>query len=131
MKNQYFKKDKKAQVYVEGERYQDAYGIWHDGSGVYPIAASSLWCYARQNSQTLGFASGVAYINEESRFFVFNNNPNIKQGRLIRYKDKWFTIQRVDTNDDYNGDMFVYADDTPIGDTPKDSDIKPYDPTKL
>lgn len=130
MKNQYFKKDKKAQVYIEAGSYQDAYGIWHKG-GFYPIAASSLWCYARQNSQTLGFAAGVAYVNEESRFFVFNHNDHIEQGDLILYKEKWFTIQRVDTQDDYNGDMFVYADDTPSGDIPKSSDVKPYDPTKL
>ncbi len=130
MKNQYFTKDKKAQVYIQAGSYQDAYGIYHTG-GYYPIAASSLWCYARQNSQSLGFSAGVAYVNEESRFFVFNNNAHIVQGALILYKEKWYTIQRVDTKDDYNGDMFVYADDTPSGDTPRQSDIKAYDPTKL
>jgi len=130
MKNQYFKKDKKAQVYFQSDGYKDDYGVYHKG-GVYPIAASSLWCYARQNSQSLSFGNGVAYVNEESRFFVFNNNEKIKQGRLIKYKDAWYTIQRVDTADDYNGDMFVYADDTPTGEIPKQSDIKPYDPTKL
>lgn len=119
MKNQYFKKDKKAFVYTSGEKYQDAYGIWHDGKATSISGSTPLWCYARQNSQSIGFASGVAYVNEESRFFVFNNNPEIKQGRFIKYKNTWFTIQRVDTMDDYNGDMFVYADDTPIGDIPK------------
>jgi len=130
MKNQYFKKDKKAQVYFQSAGYKDDYGVYHKGA-YYPIAPSSLWCYARQNSQTLGFAAGVAYVNEESRFFVFNHNDHIEQGDLILYKEKWFTIQRVDTQDDYNGDMFVYADDTPSGSIPKSSDVKPYDPTKL
>ena len=118
MKNQYFKKDKKAFIYKDGESYQDAYGIWHDGKAESISGNTPLWCYARQNSQTLGFSAGIAYVNEESRFFVFNNNPEIKQGRFILYRDKWFTIQRVDTRDDYNGDMFVYADDTPNGDIP-------------
>lgn len=130
MKNQYFKKDKKAQVYIKTDSYKDEYGVTHKGA-CYPISESSLWCYARQNSQTLGFGNGVAYVNEESRFFVFNKNAHIKQAALILYKEKWYTIQRVDTQDDYNGDMFVYADDTPTGDIPKSSDIKPYDPTKL
>lgn len=130
MKNQYFKKDKKAQVYKEAPSTQNAYGVYQSG-GFYPIAASSLWCYARQNSQTLGFAAGVAYVNEESRFFVFNHNDHIEQGDLILYKEKWYEIQRVDTTDDYNGDMFVYADDCPSGKTPKASEIHPYDPTKI
>ena len=64
MKNQYFKKDKKAQVYRKPLGYKDEYGVYHKG-GVYPISSSSLWCYARQNSQSLSFGSGVAYVNEE------------------------------------------------------------------
>lgn len=119
MKNQYFKKDKKAFVYTTGSRYQDDFGIWHDGKATSISGTTPLWCYARQNSQSLGFADGLAYVNEESRFFVFNNNPEIKQGCFIKYKDSWFTIQRVDTQDDYNGEMFVYADDTPLGEIPK------------
>lgn len=128
MKNQYFKKDKKAQIYFKAPATQDDLGQWISG-GYYPISESSLWCYARQNSQSLGFSAGVAYVNEESRFFVFNYNEHIEQGALIWYKEKWFTIQRVDTRDDYLGDMFVYADDTPRGDIPKD--VNDYDPTKL
>ena len=130
MKNQYFQKDKKAQIYIEADKYKDSYGVWHSG-GLYPISPSLLWCYARQNSQTLGFGNGVAYVNEESRFFVFNHNDHIKQGGLIYYKEKWFTIQRVDTSNDYNGDMYVYADDTPLGSVPKSSQIMSYDSTKL
>ena len=130
MKNQYFQKDKKAEVFLKKERYQDATGVWR-GGGFYPISASPLWCYARQNSQTVVFNAGVMGLNEESRLFVFNYNPKIKQNMYIRYKGAWFKTTRVDTQDDYNGDMFVYADDTPAGDTPRDTDIKPYDPTKV
>lgn len=118
MKNQYFLKDKKAFVYKRGESYQDSNGVWRPGQAISISGDTPLWCYAKQNSQTLIFSAGVANVNEENRFFVFNYNPEIKQGRYILYRDQWFTIKRIDTQDDYNGDMFVYADDTPKGDLP-------------
>lgn len=130
MKNQYFKKDKKAQVYVTGKPIEDELGQMRP-SGYYPISPISLWCYARQNSQTLSFTEGIAYINDESRFFVFNNNPLIKQATYIKYRDIWYTVSRVDTQDDYNGDMYVYASDTPIGGVPKKNDVHDYDPNQL
>ena len=129
MKNKYFLKDKKAQIYIKTEATEDDIGNWNSGA-YYPISESSLWCYARQNSQGIvWYSAGRFYANDESRFFVFNNNPLIKQGAYILYKNNWYTIKRVDTTDDYNGDMFVYADDTPLGDLPEEEDIKPYDPT--
>ena len=130
MKGQYFLKDKKAEVFIRAPRYQDSSGVWRNG-GVYPISPTPLWCYAKQNAQTISFAAGIAHVNEESRFFVFSNNAHIAQGALIRYKRTWYTVQRVDTQGDYNGDMFVYADDTAIGERPQSADIKPYDPTKI
>ena len=131
MKNQYFQKDKKAEVFFRESGYQTATGIWQQGKDFYPISEFPLWCYARQNSQTVGFHAGIIDVNEESRFFVFNYNPKVKQNMLIRYKGKWYKITRVDTQDDYNGDMFVYADDAPTGEIPKDEHVKPYDPTKV
>jgi len=118
MKNQYFLKDKTAYIYKIGASYKDEYGVTHRGQ-ITQITGSPLWCYARQNSQSLSFTNGIAHVNEESRFFVFNYNEEIKQGCLIKYRNSWYTIQRVDTTDDYRGDMFVYADDTPLGEIPK------------
>lgn len=119
MKNQYFLKDKKAFVYKRGKSYQDSSGVYRPGTPTSISGDTPLWCYAKQNSQAIQFSQGVGYVNEESRFFVFNNNPEIKQNRFILYNGSWFTIKRVDTQDDYNGDMFVYADDTPTGDIPR------------
>lgn len=130
MKGQYFKKDKKAQIYIRVEGEKDIYGVTQKGA-YYPVGESLLWCYARQNYQRIGFTSGIAHINEEGRLFVFNNNVNIVQGAFVFYKEAWYTIIRVDTTDDYNGDMFVYVDDTPEGDIPRQSSIRAYDPTKL
>ena len=47
-----------------------------------------------------------------SVFFVFNYNADIKQGAYIHYRQEWFKVTRVDTTDDYNGEMFVYVKDT-------------------
>lgn len=128
MKNQYFLKDKKAEVYEKTASYKDEYGVTHSG-GVRPISASALWCYARQTSQNVRFHEGNFYASDETRLFVFNNNQKIKPEGLIKYKNAWFTITRVDTQDDYNGDMFVYVEDTPTGDIPKPSNILPYSTT--
>jgi len=130
MKGQYFLKDKKATIYTRIPSYKDEHGVYRKG-GYMPITAAPLWCYARQESQGLKYAAGQLNLNDESRMFVFNNNPHITQTCLILYRGEWYCISRVDTTDDYNGDMFIYVTEAAQGDRPKESEIVPYDPTKL
>ena len=125
MKKQYFQKDKKATVYKKAEGWYDQYGIWREG-GYIPISASPLWCYTRQQSQTISFNDGNFYANDESRLFVFNYNKAIVQGNLINYKGLWYTVERVDNTDDYNTEMFVYVSDTAKGQVPSSTDLLPY-----
>ena len=130
MKNQYYLKDKKATIYTRLPGYKDANAVYHKGS-VMPITPAPVWCYARQQTQGLKFAAGIAFLNDESRLFIFCNNPHIKPNCFVLYRGTWYTIQRVDTYDDYNGDMFVYVDETGVGDKPKDAELIAYDASKL
>ena len=121
MKGQYFLKDKKAQHY---KVYSTGGGV---GDPTYYIAMSPApyWCYCKQLTQEQLFAA-QAYWNDETRFFVFNNKPDIKQYDLLLYKGNWFQVTRVDTTDDYNGETFVYAKDAKGGNKPRPQYIKPY-----
>ena len=117
--NHYFIKDKKAEIF-DRLIVRDSMG----GRITYyiPLSAAPLWCYAKQISASLYFAAR-AYQMEEKRLFVFNFNPDIAVYKLIRYRGQWYEITRVDTDEDYNGDMFVYVKDaTP----PQDNYIMPY-----
>ena len=104
-KGLYYLKDKQAQIYkkmdisLSGEMPRFAY---------MPLSASPLWCYASQMSQDLVFQA-AHWGNNETRFFVFNYHKGVDIDQMVEYKGKWFTITRVDTADDYNGDMFVYV----------------------
>lgn len=106
-KGQYNLKDKKAQIYKVIEQGCDEYGNWLDGKLV-PRRSYELWCYTRQLTQDQIY-SAHAFMNNETRLFVFNYHKGIKPQQLIQYKGDWYEITRVDTSDDYNGDMFVYA----------------------
>lgn len=131
MKNQYYLKDKKATIYKRLPSTQNSNGVWIKGK-VMPITAAPVWCFARQEGQSISFSSSTKiYFNDESRLFIFCNNPHIKQGDYVLYRGLWYTIQRVYTRDDYAGDMFVYVDETAQGDWPRDNELIPYDPTKL
>lgn len=130
MKGQYFLKDKKAMIYKRLPSTQNENGIWIKGK-IMPISAAPLWCYARQESQGLKYEAGIVNLKDEDRMFVFNHNANIDQTRLILYRGAWYFITRVDTTDDYNGDMFVYVREAPLGERPKETDIEPFDPSKL
>lgn len=123
MKNQYFLKDKKARIFdVVSKR--DSYGNYK--SYYVEATPAPLWCYSKQTSQSLFNAASILDLTAEDRFFVFNNNAALEQRNYILYKNVWYQIERVDTQDDYNGDMFVYANIAKLGATPKESDIKPY-----
>ena len=120
----YFQKDKKAQVYKKhsGGKDEDGFPV---GDYWTPIAPASLWCYARQISQEQLYAAH-AYWNDETRLFVFNYRADIKQYDYLYYvnKDQWYEVSRVDTTDDYNGELFVYVKNLKY--KPNEDDIKPY-----
>ena len=47
---------------------------------------------------------------------------------MIKYKNIWYRVTRVDTQDDYNGDVFIYVENAKGGWIPRDSEIEPYTP---
>lgn len=126
--NQYFLKDKKAQIYrkADGERDSEGFGYQYS---YYPYAPAPLWCYSKQLS-AITLIAAAAYDTDETRLFVFNYKPNVKAYDLVLYRNTWYEITRVDTTDDYKGEMFIYVKDCPRGGLPKDSELQPYDPTK-
>ena len=118
-KGQYFLKDKKARIYRKCEG-----GTEPRGSTYYvPLTASDVWCYTRQLTENQLFTAHM-YLDDETRFFVFNFQDGIKQYDVIRYKEAWYSITRVDTMDDYNGELFVYVKNIKIN--PKQEQVKPY-----
>ena len=124
-KNQYYLKDKKAQIYRKtSERDPGGYSSIEK---YYPIAPSPIWCYSSQLSQTDIFIA-ASYSQTETRFFVFNHYSGIEVYDMIKYKNAWYRVTRVDTADDYNGDVFVYVENAKGGWIPKDDEIQPYTP---
>lgn len=121
-KNIYYKKDKKALIY-------DSINVQSPGhmakTYYVPRTPSAIWCYARQLSQETIFEA-KSYGEDESRFFVFNRGTVVELYDLILYRDKWYKVTRVDTDDDYNTDIYVYAQEAPIGSIPSASTLKPY-----
>lgn len=106
-KGLYFLKDKKCMIYT----IEEAYGVGEDPE-LEPVSETPLWCYTKQLTQGLTASSGVIYNNDETRLFVFNYNAEITQDCYIHYRDAWYKVTRVDTTDDYKGEMFVYVKDT-------------------
>lgn len=115
MKNQYYKKDKKVKII---ESYSKRDSIGQTISGYRYITNKSIWAYARQLSQDQIYQAGLHSI-DENRFFVLNYRSDLAVYDFIEYKGKFYTITRLDTKDDYNGELFVYVKDAPRGDTPK------------
>ena len=107
-KTHYFKKDKKATVYKKKSVVEKAGLMPRDkyiATSLYPI-----WCYTSQLSQSRIYqAMGVG--SDENRFFVFNHLKDVAVDDAILYRGKWYHITRVDTEDDYNTDTFIYVDD--------------------
>ena len=121
MKNQYYMKDKKVKLI---KKYSRRDSIGQTIRGYKYITNKSVWAYARQLSQDQVFQA-AAYSVAENRFFVLNYRNDLAVYDFIEYKGKFYTITRIDTKDDYNGELFVYVNDAPRGDTP--SDIEPAD----
>ena len=112
----YFKKDKKVKLVTKHSEI--------DSSGFYTttyqyITNQALWAYASQLSQELTFTAH-AYGTDETRLFVLNYRDDLETYDFIEYKGKYYQITRLDTADDYNGELFIYTKDAPRGDTPTD-----------
>lgn len=122
MKNQYYKKDKKALIHEAISTGSQGY---MPKTYYVPRTPSAIWCFARQLSQDAIFEA-KSYGEDESRFFVFNRGTIAKLYDLILYRDKWYKVTRVDTEDDYNTDVIVYAQDAPRGSIPTADTLKPY-----
>ena len=120
-KSRYYLKDKKAMIY-KNVRIQEPGRM--PQSKYIPIAASSLWCYASQLSQDRIYQA-KAVGEDENRFFVFNHLTNVVVDDALLYRDKWYHITRVDTEDDYNTDTFIYCDD--MSTQPSSSEILDYE----
>ena len=124
---QYFKKDKKAQIYKRVPGHVDEYGDRQDAYR--PVAPAPLWCYAKQLSEQQKFIAQSMSI-DETRLFVFNYRNDVEVYDKILYKGVWYEVTRVDTLEDYNGELFVYVNDCPRGSKPGDDEILPYEPPK-
>jgi len=120
----YFKKDKKAQIFKKHKGGKTSSGLSYTEYWT-PVAPVSLWCYATQLTQEQLYAAH-AFWNDETRLFVFNNRNDIAQYDYLYYetKDQWYEVSRVETADDYNGELCVYVKNLKYG--PKEDAIKPY-----
>lgn len=122
MKNQYYKKDKKALIFNSVSVNTNGY---MSKSYYVPRTPAAIWAYASQLSQTTVFEA-KSYGEDVSYMFVFNLRTEVELYDLILYRNKWYEVTRVDTKDDYDTDIFVYAKDAPRGSIPKEDAIKPY-----
>ena len=119
-RRKYFLKDKKAEIF---EKVVTVDSIGARDFVYVSLFQNSVWCYARQVDADIFFRK-EQYKIQETYFFAFNYNKKIKIGNAILYREKWFEITRVDTDEDYNSDLFVYAKD--IKTPPNEKKIKPY-----
>ena len=111
-------KDKKAEVFeIVYDDNDDEY--WR------PITPAPMWCYTRLVSESKKFEARIVDESIE-RYFVFNYNAKIEVDSIIRYKGVWYQAERVDTQDDYRGDMHVTVRECPKGDLPDERRILPY-----
>lgn len=126
MQNQYYLKDKKAQLYKKIEEGEPGLAPKYK---YYPIAPDPIWCYTRQMSQNDIYLAR-SHGDNETRLFVFNYHANIEVYDMVLYRGEWYRITRVDTMDDYKGEMFIYVQNAIGGWIPSDGDIKGYTPGK-
>lgn len=115
MKNQYFLKDKKVKL-VTSVIGRDN---WGNSTKIFKyLTDSALWAYTSQLSQSETFTASQ-YGNNEVRLFVLNYRNDLKLSDFVEYKDKYYSITRLDTKDDYNGELFVYVRDATTSEAPK------------
>jgi len=118
-RDKYYKKDKKVKII---RAYSELNALGQKSNGYRYITNQSLWAYANQLSQTQTF-NAKAYGDEESYFFVLNYRTDLTIDDFIEYRGKYYNITRVDTTDDYNNDLYIYAKDAPKGHMP--TKVKP------
>ena len=124
IKNQYYKKDKKAQIYKSVGSIVDEYGD-HRPGGYRPIAPKPLWCYTKQLSQQQKYIA-ACMSSDETRLFIFNYLPNVEVYDYLLYKGMWYQVTRVDHLEDYNTETFVYVNDCGKNRGPDDDELLPY-----
>jgi head-tail adaptor len=105
--------------------------IYNDISGTrvpqfMPIHPGKLWAYTRQLSQDETHAARIASSQEE-RLFIINWRGDLHPSFVIRYRDKWYHITRIDPYEDYKNDIQIYVE-TKAGGNPKDTELIPFDP---
>ena len=106
-KGLYFLKDKKVKLITE---YNTPDGMGGLETGYRYITNNSLWAYTSQLSQDLA-VKAMSLGTEEKRLFVLNYRDDLKVFDFIEYKGNYYLIVRLDTADDYNGELFVYVRD--------------------
>lgn len=74
-----------------------------------PIHTGKLWAYVRQLSAREYYAA-MAVQNEEQMLFVVNWRDDIKPDMLIKYKNRYYNIKRIDTFEGYKSNLQLYAD---------------------
>ena len=113
-------KDKKIAIYKAVHGVKDKEGFtkkrWE------PIHSGSLWAYTRQLSAKEFFAAAAQQFQEE-RLFVVNWRTDIAPGMLIRHRDNWFEIVRVDPLEDYKADIKLYVMEAIGGMRPKEDEL--------
>ena len=105
IKNQYYLKDKKINIFKSSTAYVPGKGTMT----VYRyLNESPIWAFSCQLTQDQIFAAKT-YGESETRLFVLNYRDDLKLYNYIEYKGEYYSITRLDTKDDYNGELFVYV----------------------
>lgn len=98
-------KDKKIEI-LEGRNVAEPGGMprfeW------VPIHEGKLWAYVRQLSAREYYAA-MAVQAEEEMLFIINWRNDITTDMIIKYKNRYFNIIRIDTFEGYKGDIKIYA----------------------
>ena len=72
------------------------------------------------------FFAAAAQQFQEERLFVVNWRRDIAPGMLIRYRENWFEIVRVDPLEDYKADIKLYVKEAIGGMRPKEGELLSY-----
>lgn len=117
-------KDKKITIYreLEDEYDKDGYPL---PSGLKPIHPGMLWVYVRHLSAKEYWAAHAEQYQEE-RFFVINWRDDVTPDMMVRYKDRWYQITRIDPFEDYKEDVKLYVKEAIGGHIPDEGDVLQY-----